>query len=132
MKKIKAGEDFDELAEKYNEDKETKYSFGKGTMPESFEEAAFNLDTDEVSSIVETEYGYHIIKCVSTFDKEETDINKEKIVSERKNEAFNIVYDEFVKTLYSNLNEELWNTLNFSANEKITTTNFFDVYNEIF
>ena len=58
--------------------------------------------------------------------------NKEKIVQERKNEAFNEVYSSFVEGLYSNLNEDLWNSLDFSSNPDVTTTNFFDVYNEYF
>lgn len=110
---IMDGADFDELAQKYNEDDKTAYSFMKGDMPEAFEDAAFELDTDEVSQVVETPYGYHLIKCVSTFDRDETDQNKEKIVRERKNEAFNEIYGEFVRTVHSNLNEELWNSIEF-------------------
>lgn len=133
LAKIKDGGDFDELADRYNEDTQTEYSFGKdSTMPEAFVKAAFDLDTDQVSDIVETEYGYHIIKCVSTFDQDETDANKVRIVEERKKEAFNAVYDEYVKTLYSKLNDELWNSLSFDSNKDITTTNFFDIYNEVF
>lgn len=130
LEQIQEGADFDEMADKYNEDDEATYSFMKGTMPESFEEAAFSLGTDEVSGIVETEYGYHIIKCISTFDQAETDANKLKIVQERKNEVFNSVYTEFVKTVYSNLNTQLWESLDFEANPEVTTVNFFDLFGE--
>ncbi len=130
--KIAAGEDFDALVEKYNEDTESTYTFGKGQMPESFETAAFNLGTDEISGIVETEYGYHIIKCISTFDREETDNNKKRILLERKKEAFNKVYDEFVETLHSDLNEELWNEVEFSSDGISGAAGFFDIYNEVF
>ena len=126
--KLEEGEDFDDLAGRYNEDKKSTYSFMKGSMPESFENAAFELDNDEVSGIVETEYGYHIIKCISTFDRDETDENKLKIVKERKNEVFNQVYSDYVLTLHSNLNEELWNSLDFTKDSSITTTDFFDIY----
>lgn len=133
LSKAQSGEDFDALVEQYNEDTQSLYTFGKGTMPESFEEAAFNLDTDEVSGIVETEYGYHIIKCVSTFDREETDNNKTRILKQRKKEAFNQVYDEFVKTLHSNLNNELWDKVEFSTGtEDADAEGFFDVYNKVF
>lgn len=131
-KKLNDGEDFDALVEEYNEDEQAVHTFGKGTMPEAFEEAAFNLDTDQISGIVETEYGYHIIKCISTFDREETDANKVKIVEQRKNEAFNQVYGEFVKGLYSNLNRKLWESVSFEENPDCTTTNFFDIYNSYF
>ena len=127
---LDAGEDFDKLAEKYNEDDETNYSFGKNTMPRAFEDAAFDLAKDEISDIVETDYGYHIIKCVSTFDRDETDANKLKILQQRKNDAFNQVYGEFVATLYSNFNEKLWDSMDFQGASEVTTTNFFDIYNE--
>lgn len=134
LKKIDDGGDFDELADRYNEDTQTTYSFGKeeSTMPKEFVNAAFNLDTNQVSDVVETEYGYHIIKCISTFDRDETDANKLRIVEQRKKEAFNEVYDAFVKTLYSKLNTELWDGLEFRNNPDVTTTDFFDVYNEVF
>ncbi len=129
---VDEGVDFDVLVERYNEGEESIYTFGKGVMPPAFEEAAFDLATDEISDLVETEYGYHVIKCISTFDREETEANKLRIVRERKNEAFNKVYDDYIKTLHSNLNEKLWDSLTFDRNLSINTTNFFDIYNEIF
>ena len=65
LKKAKAGEDFEKLIAEYNEDpgaKESGYSFGHGEMVPEFEAASFALDYDEISDIVETSYGYHIIK----------------------------------------------------------------------
>lgn len=122
------GEDFDALIRRYSEDDKSTYSFGKGEMEEAFETAAFNLGTEEISDIVETEFGYHIIKCISTFDKEETDANKIKIVEQRQEEAFGQEYDAYVETLTRNLNEELWETVNFIHDENVTTQNFFEVY----
>lgn len=124
----KDGEDFDALIRKYSEDDKSTYSFGKGEMEEAFETAAFNLGTGEISDIVETEFGYHIIKCINTFDREETDANKIKIVEQRREEAFGREYDAYVETLTRNLNEELWNTVNFIHDENVSTQNFFEVY----
>lgn len=122
------GEDFDSLIRRYSEDDKSTYSFGKGEMEEAFEAAAFNLGTGEISDIVETEFGYHIIKCINTFDREETDAKKIKIVEQRREEAFGQEYDAYVATLTRNLNEELWNTVNFIHDENVTTQNFFEVY----
>jgi len=126
------GENFDSLIDAYNEGDASTYSFGKGEMEPVFEEAAFNLGTDEISGVVETEYGYYIIKCVSTFDRKETDANKEKIVEKRKKEAFNQVYDEFVATLLRNLNTKLWDSVELSFDENIHTSSFFQIYNDLF
>lgn len=126
------GEDFDALIRKYSEDDKATYSFGKGEMDETFETAAFNLGTGEISDIVETEFGYHIIKCISIFDREETDANKVKIVEQRREEAFGQEYDAYVETLTRNLNEELWETVNFIHDEDVKTQSFFEVYAEYF
>ncbi len=132
LDKAKEGEDFDELIRKYSEDDKATYSFGKGEMEESFEKAAFNLGTGEISDIVETEFGYHIIKCISTFDKEETDSNKVKIVEQRKEEVFSQEYDAFVETLTRKLNEDIWNDVRFIHDEQVKTDDFFDVFGEYF
>ena len=68
LKKAKAGEDFDALMKEYNEDPgetESGYTFGKGEMVKEFENAAFALKYNEISDIVETQYGYHIIKRIA-------------------------------------------------------------------
>lgn len=130
LKRAEANEDFDKLAEEYSDDNQVTYSFGKGEMDAVFENAAFNLGSDEISAIIETEYGYHIIKCVSTFNKEVTDENKIKIVEKRKNEAFSKEYDEFVTTLTKDLNTELWNQVTFINDPTVDTSNFFEIFDE--
>ena len=127
-----SGNDFNQLISKYNEGEKSSYSFGKGEMEKAFEEAAFNLGTDEISEVVETENGYYIIKCISTFDRKETDANKEKIVEKRKKEAFNQVYDDFVSTQLRNMNDKLWDEVSLVADEEVTTSSFFQIYNDAF
>ncbi len=130
--RAKKGEDFISLAAEYSEDSNTTYSFGKGSMDTAFEEAAFNLGTDEISGIVESADGYHIIKCISTFDKDETDRNKVKIVEQRRREVFNEEYSSFVGGLAKSINQELWDTIGFLEDENVVTSCFFEVYQEIF
>lgn len=126
------GEDFDELIRKYSEGDQASFSFGKGEMDATFENAAFNLGKDEISDVVQTEYGYHIIKCLNTFDKEETDANKVKIVEQRREEAFGQEYDAFVEGLTRNLNEERWDKVTFIHDAEVTTQSFFEIYNQYF
>lgn len=65
---VRSGMDFSELAKKYSDDSLSAIQGGslgkskKGSFVKEFEEAAFLLKAGEVSGIVETEFGYHIIK----------------------------------------------------------------------
>jgi len=65
---VKQGMDFSELARKYSGDSMSAIQGGdlgyakKGTFVKEFEEAVYGLKPGEVSDIVETEFGYHIIK----------------------------------------------------------------------
>lgn len=124
--------DFLKLAEE-NSDKETvEYTFGKGEQEQEIETAAFNLATDQISDIVETQDGYVIMKCISNFDREQTDANKAEIVNKRKTEAFDAVYDEFIRKQPSQLNDKLWESISFTENKDINNMTFFEVYNEVF
>ena len=124
--------DFEELVLEYSEGEEGTISFGKGEMESAFEEVAFNLETGEVSGIIETSYGYHIIKCISTFNREQTDVNKVKIVEKRREEVFGQEYDAFAQTLNKKLNENLWEQISLYRNEEISTSVFFTIYQECY
>lgn len=122
------GSDFKELVLQYSDGDKGTYSFGKGETEPAFEEAAFNLATGEISDIIETPYGFHIIKCLSTFDKEQTSANKIKIVEEKREEVFGEEYDVFAGNLTKDLNKELWNTVQLVDQEDVTTQDFFVIY----
>ncbi len=67
MSLLKEGKSFSSLAEKYSIDGSSKHGgdlgfFGRGMMVKEFERAAFALNKGEVSPIVKTQFGYHIIK----------------------------------------------------------------------
>ena len=129
---LKAGGDFDALSRKYNQADEAVVSFGKGQVDQKFEDAAFNLGTDEVSDVVETEDGYRIIKCITPFDKDQTEANKVNIAKKKKQDAFSKEYDLFAKPLTRALNEKLWDKTVVDEKSKITTDSFFDVYSKYF
>lgn len=129
---MEEGSDFEELVLTYSEGEKGTWSFGKGEMNKEFEDIAFELETGEISGIIESEYGYHILKCISTFNREETDANKIKIVEKRREEVFGQEYDAFVSTLTRTLNEELWESVSLNQNEDVETRDFFDIYNQYF
>lgn len=67
LKKLAGGAIFEDLARDFSECPSGKEGghlgeFGKGMMVPSFEKAAFALLPNEVSGIVRTQFGYHLIK----------------------------------------------------------------------
>ena len=41
-------------------------------------------------------------------------------------------YDEFVKSLVGELNQELWDSIALESNQEVNTADFFEIYHEIF
>jgi peptidyl-prolyl cis-trans isomerase C len=88
QKQIKAGGDFAELAKKYSQCPSNAKGgdlglFSRGKMVKPFEDAAFALKKGEVSDIVETSFGYHIIKV--TDKKAESMMSLEKVKPQIEN-----------------------------------------------
>ena len=105
-KKLKKGEDFGVLAKKYSEGPSATKGgdlgfFGRGQMVKPFEEAAFALSPGKVSGIVETKFGYHLIKVTDkkpataiAFDKV-----KDKLKNDLKQKSIREKVDKYVKQL---------------------------------
>lgn len=78
LMEAKSGKDFAELAKEYSEDPGSKdkggyyYDFRRGTMVKPFEHAAFTVPVGEISDVVETRYGYHILKVINRGPKSGT------------------------------------------------------------
>jgi len=100
LQMIKNGQNFEKLAQKYSEDENTKQKggdlgyFRKGEMVKEFEDAAFSLGIGEISGIVKTSYGFHIIK-----------------VTDRKQLTLNDVKDEIKSTIETQKKQEYFQSL---------------------
>ena len=127
-----AGEDFGTLISEYNEVGQSKLSFGHGDVEEKYEEIAFELGQGEVSEIFETKDGFFLVKCISTFNAEETAKNKEKIRERYKEEAFKAEYTAYLDKVTEEINEELWPQLTLLRDEDITTNTFFRTFDNTF
>jgi peptidyl-prolyl cis-trans isomerase D len=70
LKKARAGADFADLARQNSEDEASAKNggdldwFGRGRMVPEFDTAAFALEPGQISDLVKTDFGYHIIKLV--------------------------------------------------------------------
>ena len=110
---IQSGKSFEYLAKKYSEDKNSSFKGGRlnpfssgqiNSIP--FENAAFNLDTDNnISEPVETKYGWHIIKLYNKENVKDFDQIKFELLNKlKKSSRFNKITDSFYSFLLKRYN----------------------------
>lgn len=92
-KRADGGEDFSQLAKDHSEDSSADDGgdlgfFPKGRMVAPFETAAFALQKDQISDVVETQFGYHLIQLVD------------------RHEAVTLAYDDVKTRINANLRNE--------------------------
>ncbi len=123
LKQIRDGGDFAALATKYSEDPGSKEKggelpeFSRGQMVPEFEATAFGLTNNQVSDVVTTQYGYHIIKMIDktlakkyaftdtlpNIDKTVADVCKSEVEAQKIKE----LAPDYVKKLRTDLNVEI-------------------------
>ncbi len=110
LKEVKAGKDFDSLVKEFGEDPGMEsnpdgYTFTLDEMIPEFEDATFALKENEVSEIVETSYGYHIIKRLP--NPEITKSSKEYITNKILNYDFNVFIESYIKNTNVEIDNEV-------------------------
>lgn len=110
-KQIEAGADFAELAKANSDCRSAAQGgdlglFGRGQMVPAFEKAAFAMDVNEVSYIVETQYGFHIIKLTDRKDASTLPFEQAKgdIISGLTQQKQNELAMEYVESLKAGAN----------------------------
>lgn len=107
LKRANDGEDFGKLAAEYSEDPGSKQKngdlgfFSRRQMVQPFDEAVFNLKVGEVSDVVETQFGYHIIKLLEkqnypSFNEEKNSL-RDLYEKTRKNSDFEKLVEQYAK-----------------------------------
>lgn len=146
LKEIKDGADFAKLAKEHSIDTTTKDNSGdlgyfeRGVMVPEFEKAAFALEVGELSEVVKSDYGYHIIRLnyisdggIDSFDDMREDLIA--VYKEReKNKQFDALQEDFANSAYEKTIEELAADFSlevktsefFAANSQLYDQNFID------
>lgn len=125
---IKAGGNFEELAKKYSVDASASRGgdlgwFGKGSMVPAFEKAATALKEGQVSDVVKSDFGYHIIKLtgkrpagIRPFEEVKDQI-KAAIMPSKQQEVFQKIKEELKKSAKINIKEDVLNSMGGNKGE---------------
>jgi peptidyl-prolyl cis-trans isomerase D len=154
LERLRQGEDFLVLAAEFSDDDSNKDNggdlgfFGRGRMDETFEQAAFGIDEGETSDLVETRFGFHIIRVEEKHPLREQSLDeaRESIVTmlrtQRSREAArNAAFDDSQNALagkpLSEISEargiDLATPPLFAANEPVVgLTGFSEIVEEAF
>ena len=114
LKKVKDGGDFASLAKEYSNDTENASSGGdlgwsskeNTKFVSEFSNAAYSLNKDQVSDVVKTPFGYHIIKVLDTKDSsyDELKTSLEERAAEQAVKSDNTIVSKSLKKLFEEYN----------------------------
>lgn len=124
--------DFAAIAKANSTDSQIERQLGRGEASASLEQAAFALETGQISPVVSSDGSYYIIKCVNDYDEAATSERKTWIYNERKNQVFQQIYNQFQVDHDLAFSDEIWQNITFSTSDQSTTTNFFQLYHKEF
>lgn len=127
---LEKGAEFGDMAREFSDDTATAADGGDlgfitgGQMVEEFEKAAFSLEIGEVSDIVETQFGYHILKV---FDREEGRIQEYDEVKESLSTYLSELkkaekWEEFIMGLIENAEIEYLSGIEGTLNSPLDST----------
>lgn len=126
------GEDFEALIRQYSDGDGAAVTMERSEQPDALEQAAFALEQDQISEIVEQDGAFYILKCVNAYDEEATAIRKAQMEKEKRSQVFQSLYEPFAASHQVVYSEEFWDGISFEGGEECRTDNFFSMYQEYF
>ncbi len=128
---LQGGEvEFSQIALENSQGEIGNIEIGKGEFEESFEAVAFELKDGEISSVIQVDQEYYIIKCINDYDEDATLERKERLAIQRKEQVFRQEYQLFLQENPIDSQEELWGEINIDSKSEFHNTQLFSMYYE--
>ncbi len=103
--------DFMSLVTEYSDDAKNTLTFGRGMYDIDFENAAFALESGQISDVVTTQFGFYIIKCTNDNVESDYDSRRDAIIEYRRHNAFAGIYKEYAEKIECRYNDEAFLSL---------------------
>jgi len=113
LTELKSGKDFGDVAKRFSDDTGTKEKggdlgfFERRMMVQEFDETAFNLEVGQVSNVVRTNFGLHVIKVTEKEDYPTFDADRENLKNLLKRSRYPELYTELINNYKKDYNYTL-------------------------
>lgn len=113
LEEVKDGADFKQTAENNNRLYYYSRNFviGKTNYEQTYQDAAIELENDEISDIVSTNFGYYIIRMIDNNSLEQYEKAIQNAIKQEENNQFAVIYNNIRDQYNVTINEELWNKI---------------------
>lgn len=127
-----AGANFDYYIRQYSESTQTEVTLARGAADNAYTQAAFALEQDAISGVVEQDGKYYILKCLDAYDEAATRSRKADLEQAIRTAAFQKSFEAYASAHVVRFADAFWESIDLSAEPESTADNFFSLYDDYF
>ena len=109
------GKSFGLVAKEFSDDETYECEIGREVFPEKVDAVAFEMENGDMSTIIELEDGYYIVKCLNQYIQDKTEINKKEILDKYKESAFMDIYKPYIDKQIYEYNDKDYNNIDIET-----------------
>ena len=121
---------FSREAKQFSDDDTYEKIIYKNEAKKDFEKKVFDMDSGELSGIIQDGKDYYIIRCEDNYLKKESLDNKNKLIEQNKKSYFNKEYKKFVDDVTTDFNSSSISDVKLPNTNEYVHYNLMDIYNK--
>ena len=121
---------FSREARQFSDDDTFERIIYKNNAKKDFEKNVFNMESGEISKIIQDGKDYYIIQCIDNYLKKESLENKQKLIDKNKKEYFNKEYKEFLDDVETDFNSASISGVELPTSNEYIHYNLISIYDK--
>lgn len=122
------GANFNYYARQYSESTEIEKTLARGEADNAYYDAAFALEQDQISDIIEQDGCFYILKCINAYDQAATMDRKKRLEQAIRSNAFSESYRQYAEQHIVRFREDFWDQIVLDNGNDSTACSFFSLY----